>query len=45
MGYKYITDNNLVNKQDYMYSEFGGVDFLKAFTGSRDEFIEESKQY
>lgn len=24
MIYKYITDNNLENKQNYMYSEYGG---------------------
>ena len=39
MKYKYITENNLNNKQDYMYSEFGGKDFLTCFADSRKDFF------
>lgn len=31
MKYKYITENNLENIQTYMYSEYSGKSFLKAF--------------
>lgn len=40
MTYKYITENNLEHKQTYMYSEFGGNEFLKAYIKSRQDFIE-----
>lgn len=39
MLYKYISENNLLNKQNYMYSEYGGQAFLKAYIDSRDNFI------
>lgn len=35
MNYKYITENNLENKQNYMYSEYGGQDFVDAYIESR----------
>lgn len=35
MSYKYITDNNLYEKQNYMYSEFGGTDFLMEYINTR----------
>ncbi len=35
MSYKYITDNNLYEKQTYMYSEYKGMDFLKEYLDSR----------
>lgn len=35
MAYKYITNNNLYDKQNYMYSEFRGTDFLKEYLASR----------
>jgi len=41
MEYKYITEDNLINKQNYMYSEFGGREFLDAYIYSRDSYIEE----
>jgi len=37
--YKYITENNLENRQDYMYSKYGGDDFLKAYFLTREKFI------
>ena len=39
MRYKYITDNNLDNRQDYMYSEYGGKDFLDEYKASRLSYI------
>jgi hypothetical protein len=35
MTYDYITDNNLYDKQNYMYSKYCGVDFLEAYAESR----------
>lgn len=40
MMYKYITDNNLIDKQNYMYSEYGGRDFLNAYADSRNRYIQ-----
>lgn len=39
MAYKYISENNLYNKQSYMYSEFGGKDFLKEYLNSRQMYL------
>ena len=39
MEYKYITEDNLEQKQTYMYSEFGGTEFLQAYKKSRDDAI------
>lgn len=39
MQYKYITENNLENKQSYMYSVFFGEDFLKCFFKVRKKYI------
>lgn len=39
MNYKYITEDNLENKQTYMYSEYGGEDFLTAYVKSRENAI------
>ena len=39
MAYKYITENNLYHKQTYMYSEYGGVGFLKEYTDSRRKYL------
>ena len=30
MSYKYVTENNLLDKQTYMYSEYGGMDFYRS---------------
>lgn len=38
MSYKYITDNNLYEKQTYMYSEFGGTEFLSDYINSRKKY-------
>lgn len=35
MEYKYITENNLFEKQTYMYSEYKGIDFIKEYMSSR----------
>lgn len=35
MSYKYIANNNLYEKQTYMYSEYKGMDFLKEYLDSR----------
>ena len=37
--YRYITNNNLKNRQDYMYSEYGGEEFLTAYSLTRENFI------
>lgn len=39
MHYDYITDNNLINRQKYMYSSFGGKDFLQAYIRERKRNI------
>ncbi|MCH5258154.1 MAG: hypothetical protein J1F18_00310 [Lachnospiraceae bacterium] len=39
MSYKYITDNNLYEKQNYMYSEFGGTVFLMDYINSREKYL------
>lgn len=39
MDYKYITKNNLENKQNYMYSDYNGKDFLYAYIETREKFI------
>lgn len=40
MGYKYITEDNLINKQTYMYSEFEGAGFIADYIAVRVAFIE-----
>lgn len=40
MSYKYITDNNLYEKQNYMYSEFGGTYFLTDYIDSRKKYLD-----
>lgn len=40
MHYKYVTDNNLFNRQNYMYSEYGGEDFLNTYKHTREQGIE-----
>ncbi len=37
--YEYITENNLENRQFYMYCEFQGMDFLKIYVKTRKDFI------
>ena len=39
MLYKYITENNLIDKQNYMYSEYGGSDFLNEYRQIRERGI------
>lgn len=39
MDYKYVTDNNLENRQNYMYSEYKGRAFLQEYIESREEVI------
>lgn len=40
MSYKYITDDNLINIQDYMYSEYRGRTFLEEYMKSRTGFLD-----
>lgn len=44
MGYKYITENNLYNKQSYMYSEYEGLAFLRDYLYSRQEYLNKQKK-
>lgn len=44
MGYKYITDNNLYEKQTYMYSEYQGIDFIREYLDSRNSFLKMIKK-
>lgn len=41
MEYKYITENNLENRQNYMYSEYKGREFLEAYQKTRKQYIEQ----
>lgn len=43
MIYKYITDNNLWNKQTYMYSEYGDMEFLESYLETRVQIINNLK--
>lgn len=43
MKYKYITDNNLYNKQTYMYSDYEGMLFIKKYLNSRNAYLEQHK--
>ncbi len=40
MAYEYVTDNNLYEKQNYMYSEYRGMDFLRDYLDSRRWYID-----
>lgn len=44
MGYKYITENNLYEKQTYMYSAYKGIDFIKEYLNSRENCLKEIKK-
>lgn len=44
MGYKYVTDNNLYEKQTYMYSEYRGLDFIKEYVESRKKCLKNVKK-
>lgn len=37
--YKYITENNTENRQDYMYSDYHGEEFLSAYKKTRQSFV------
>ncbi|MBD5444736.1 MAG: hypothetical protein HDR29_04205 [Lachnospiraceae bacterium] len=41
MGYRYITENNLYHKQNYMYSDYKGIDFIKEYLDSRNDYIDQ----
>ena len=43
MTYKYITDNNLFCKQNYMYSEYREMEFLKEYLCSRYSYLDKQK--
>lgn len=38
MAYEYVTDNNLYERQNYMYSEYRGADFFKDYLDSRSQY-------
>lgn len=40
MAYEYVTDNNLYEKQTYMYSKYRGMDFLRDYLASRCNYID-----
>lgn len=44
MSYKYVTVNNLYEKQNYMYSEYTGIDFLRKYIASRKDYLNVAKQ-
>lgn len=44
MAYKYITDNNLYEKQNYMYSEYGGKDFINEYLESRQTYVKKQME-
>jgi hypothetical protein len=37
--YTYVTEDNFINRQNYMYSQFGGADFLETYYESRQCFL------
>lgn len=39
MLYKYVTENNLEDKQNYMYSEYAGEEFLESYFAIRNQYI------
>lgn len=39
MAYEYITDNNLYQKQTYMYSKYEGINFLKEYIETRQCYL------
>ncbi len=43
MAYEYVTENNLYEKQTYMYSEYRGTDFLKDYLASRCNYMDAGK--
>ena len=43
MAYEYVTDNNLYQKQTYMYSEYRGREFLKDYLDSRHQYVDSIK--
>lgn len=40
MAYEYVTDNNLYEKQNYMYSEYRGMEFIKDYLDSRRQYAD-----
>jgi len=43
MAYKYITENNLYEKQNYMYSEYRGTVFLREYFESRKNALNDKE--
>lgn len=39
MAYKYVAENNLYDKQTYMYSQYNGIQFLKEYLDMRQEYL------
>lgn len=40
MSYKYVTKNNLYEKQTYMYSEYEGMQFIKEYLNVRNSCLD-----
>ena len=43
MAYQYVTENNLYNKQTYMYSQYNGIPFLKEYLDVRQEYLKKNE--
>ena len=44
MNYKYIYEDPAENRQLYMYSEYYGEEFIKAYKKSRNDLVEKCLQ-
>lgn len=45
MNYKYITKNNLENIQNYMFSEYEGINFLLSYEQTRKNIIQQYENF
>lgn len=43
--YRYVTEDNRVKKQNYMYSSYHGIDFIKEYRSVRLQSIDKIKGY
>lgn len=43
MAYEYITDNNLYQRQTYMYSKYKGILFFKEYLETRQYYLDSQK--
>jgi hypothetical protein len=42
--YPYITENNLIHKQSYQYSQYKGIGFLHEYEATRNQFLVKESQ-